>query len=88
MAKESPKSGTYVLTGARWRRRHEDGSYTIYNRGDEVELNEREAARLVGGRISSFRPAQKESSSRSTETPSTPSTQSSSSSSSQKQGQS
>lgn len=51
---KTPPAGTYKLIGVKWRRRNSDGSSTVYEQGDEVELDAAEAARLVGKRFSSF----------------------------------
>lgn len=72
MAENSPKGGTYILTALRWRRRNENGTFTIYRQGDEVELSDVEAARRVGRKFSSFREKVKEEkTSPESETPST-----------------
>jgi hypothetical protein len=55
MAEHSAPAGEYVLTGVRFRQRHEDGSYTLYKRGDTVKLSAAEAARLAGKPNSSFK---------------------------------
>lgn len=55
MASNSPSAGTYILMGVRFRRRNDDGSFTLFKQGDEVELSAAEAARLVGTPHSSFK---------------------------------
>ena len=54
MATETPPAGTYLLIGHMWRQYHDDGSQTIWERGDEVDLTAKEAARLVGQPYSCF----------------------------------
>lgn len=51
---DTPPAGTYKLIGVKWRRKNSDGSSTIYTRGEHVELDAEEAARLVGRKFSSF----------------------------------
>jgi hypothetical protein len=49
MAKKSAPAGTYILTGVMWRQFHDDGSQTVWEQGDEVELTEKEAIRFLMG---------------------------------------
>jgi hypothetical protein len=59
--KDSPKGGTYILTGVKWRRPNKDGKgWTIFEQGDEVTLTDDEAARLLSGKHTSFRKKTKE----------------------------
>lgn len=54
MAKKTAPAGTYILTGEAFNVQEEDGSWTMYENGDEVELTAKEAARLLTGPITSF----------------------------------
>lgn len=54
MAKKTAPAGTYILTGELYHVQEEDGSWTMYENGDEVELSAKEAARLLTGPITSF----------------------------------
>lgn len=47
--RQSAPAGTYVLTGVQWRQFHEDGSFTLWEQGDEVDLTAEEATRLTCG---------------------------------------
>lgn len=50
MAEQSPKGGRYKLAVQRWRRVNENGGYTVYSLGDEMDLTDGEAARLATGK--------------------------------------
>jgi hypothetical protein len=57
---KSAPAGKYKLIGVRWRKRLENGGSIVYVRGDEVELNAEEAARLVDGKYAAFVPVDEE----------------------------
>lgn len=68
MPKQSAPAGKYILTGVMWRQKHEDGSDTVWETGDVVDLTAAEATRLVGRKHSCFKPAPESTNSNGTDT--------------------